>query len=103
MSHNHCAEVLAVGEHLPLRPQRGIRGWRCGIRLRLYRRRSLGNRRKRRHHPLRREGDDHFGADPQLGFQREGAAVQIDQILGDRQAETGALFGGFDRVLALSE
>ena len=44
-----------------------------------------------------------FGADAQLRFERERAAVQVDQVLGDRQPEAGALFGRFDRVRALAE
>ncbi len=45
----------------------------------------------------------HFGALAQFRFQREGAAVQVDQTLDDRQAEAGALFGRLDRVGALPE
>jgi hypothetical protein len=52
----------------------------------------MGDWRQRRHHPLRREGDDDLGADAQLRLEREGAAVQVDEVLGDRQAEPGALF-----------
>src|ERR1700751_4944957 len=37
--------------------------------LRLQRRLFFGPRRERRHHALRREGDDHLGADAQFGFQ----------------------------------
>ena len=76
---------------------------RGGIGLRLDRRRVLGNRRQRRHDALGRKGDDDFGADAQFRFQREGAAVQVDEVLGDRQAEARALFGRFDRVRALAE
>jgi len=46
---------------------------------------SSANRRQRRHHPLRREGDDDFGSDPQLRFQRKGAAMHVDQAFCDRQ------------------
>src|SRR5436305_14678856 len=58
---------------------------------------------ERRHHTLRLEGDDHFSAEPQLGFERKGSAVQIDQVLRDRQTKAGALFGRLDRVGALAE
>src|SRR5262249_56275077 len=52
---------------------------------------------------LGRERHDHFGAFAQLGTQREGSAMQIDEALADRQAEAGALFGGFDRIRSLAE
>src|SRR5262249_44521153 len=70
---------------------------------RLNGRRRLGERRQRRHDPLRRKGDDDFRSDPQFGFQREGAAVQVDEILDDRQSETGALLRRLDGIRALPE
>src|SRR5436190_14826206 len=43
------------------------------------------------------------GSLAQLGAEREPAAMQVDQALGDRQTEPRALLGGFDRIRALSE
>src|SRR5262249_16067349 len=48
--------------------------WICG----LDRRSGFSKRRKRRHHALGREGNQNLGADPQLRFERECAAVQVD-------------------------
>jgi hypothetical protein len=51
------------------------------------------HRRHRRDHAFRREGDDDLGPDAQLRFQRERAAVKVDQALGDWQTKAGALLG----------
>ena len=42
-----------------------------------YRRRRLDNGAIATITPLRREGDDHFGADAQFRFEREGAAMEV--------------------------
>ena len=97
------AKHYAAGEQRPSGAAGAVVDGRRHLRLRLDRRRGIGDRRQRRHHALGREGDDDFGADAQLRFERERAAMQVDQVLGDRQAEAGALFGGFDRVRALAE
>src|SRR6202030_3649755 len=59
---------------------------------------SLRHRLKRRHHPLRREGDDDLGALALLRLKRKGSSMQLDQTFYDREAKAGALFGGFDRI-----
>ena len=61
------------------------------------------DRRQSGHDALGREGRDDFGADPDFRFERERAAMHIDEILGDWQAEPGALLGRFDRVRSLTE
>ena len=62
------------------------------LRLRLNARRVCGNRRKRRHDPFGRKGDDDFRIDAQLRLEREAAAMQVDEIFGNRQTEARALF-----------
>src|SRR5690606_25190720 len=63
----------------------------CGVDFELVA--AFGNRGQRVHHPGTREGGDHLGAEAQLGKQVEPTLVQIHDLLNDRQAEAGALFG----------
>ena len=51
-------------------------------------------RRNRMEHALTRQSHGHFRALPQFRLEIERSAVQLDQILYDRQPEPGATFGG---------
>ena len=61
---------------------------------------------QRRHgaqHAAFRQYDNGFGAFAQLGIELEGAAMQLDEVLHDGQAEPGAAFGGLVGQRALAE
>src|SRR3974390_3158063 len=74
-----------------------------GFARRRDRRCVLRHRRHRCYHAFGREGDDDLCADAKLRFQHESSTMQVDQALGDGQAESRALFSGLDRVGTLAE
>src|SRR5262245_38174896 len=97
------ASSISSGAHAEHRAP-GLRTFgRFRLRRGSRRRSSLLNRRKRRHHALGRKRRDQFGADAHFRLEREGPAMQLDQVFRDRQAQAGTLLGGFDRVRALAE
>src|SRR5689334_15113447 len=54
-------------------------------------------------HPLARQGYRHFRTFAQFRLQVERSAVQVNEVLHNRQPEAGAAFGGFMRERALAE
>src|SRR6202795_150717 len=81
------SRFLASALRLP--PGFGAPGGARRVRLDLT---GLGEPRRRLHHPLARERDDHLGAVAELALRFEGALVQLGQALGDEQTEAGAAF-----------
>ncbi len=58
---------------------------------------------RRVHNPFRRKPYSDRGADVDLTLQIEGTAVHLDQGLGQRQAETGAVVATVELAVDLAE